>query len=98
MNLLLIGALPPPVGGTTVLFKQLVDDLRTSDGLNIRVIDVSRPTVGGLHNICPSLPGSVMLVSALGLDSHVSDLPQGSHYVRTRDAYRVTCFSAPVDL
>jgi|CXWL01.1.fsa_nt_gi glycosyltransferase involved in cell wall biosynthesis len=51
MNLLLIGALPPPVGGTTVLFKQLVDDLRASDGLNIRVIDVSRPTVGGLHNL-----------------------------------------------
>jgi glycosyltransferase involved in cell wall biosynthesis len=55
MNLLLIGALPPPVGGTTVLFKQLVDDLRTSDGLNIRVIDVSRPTVGGLHNIVYAL-------------------------------------------
>jgi glycosyltransferase involved in cell wall biosynthesis len=55
MNLLLIGALPPPVGGTTVLFKQLVDDLRASNGLNIRVIDVSRPTVGGLHNIVHAL-------------------------------------------
>ncbi len=55
MNLLLIGALPPPVGGTTVLFKQLVDDLRASDGLNIRVIDVSRPTVGGLHNVVHAL-------------------------------------------
>ena len=32
MNLLLVGALPPPIGGTTVLFKQLVDDLRNNGG------------------------------------------------------------------
>lgn len=55
MNVLLIGALPPPVGGTTVLFKQLVDDLRTSDDICIRVIDVSRPTVAGLHNALHAL-------------------------------------------
>lgn len=55
MNILLIGALPPPVGGTTVLFKQLVDDLRTSDDICIRVIDVSRPTVAGLYNALHAL-------------------------------------------
>jgi glycosyltransferase involved in cell wall biosynthesis len=55
MNLLLIGALPPPVGGTTVLFKQLVDDLHRRDEICIRVIDVSRPTVGGMSNAIHAL-------------------------------------------
>ena len=55
MNLLLIGALPPPVGGTTVLFKQLVDDLHGRDEICIRVIDVSRPTIGGMNNVIHAL-------------------------------------------
>jgi glycosyltransferase involved in cell wall biosynthesis len=55
MNLLLIGALPPPIGGTTVLFKQLVDDLNGRDEICIRVIDVSRPTVGGMNNVIYAL-------------------------------------------
>lgn len=55
MNVLLIGALPPPVGGTTVLFKQLVEDLRGRDDIHIRVIDVSRPTVGIFSNFVYAL-------------------------------------------
>lgn len=61
MNLLLIGALPPPVGGTTVLFKQLVDDLRTKDEICVRVIDVSRPTVASFHNVLHALRCLVLL-------------------------------------
>jgi glycosyltransferase involved in cell wall biosynthesis len=61
MNLLLIGALPPPVGGTTVLFKQLVDDLHGRDGICVRVIDVSRPTVGGMNNVIHALRCLVLL-------------------------------------
>lgn len=55
MNILLIGALPPPIGGTTVLFKQLVDDLKANDDICIRVIDVSRPTVAGISNAIHAL-------------------------------------------
>lgn len=36
---LLIGALPPPVGGTTVLFDQLVRELSDRENINITVID-----------------------------------------------------------
>lgn len=62
MNLLLIGALPPPVGGTTVLFKQLVDDLRGRSDIRIRVIDISRPTVGPLSNCVHALRCLMLLL------------------------------------
>ncbi len=65
MNLLLIGPLPPPVGGATVLFKQLVDDLQGRDKICIRVIDVSRPTIGGLHNVVYALRCLVLLLRHL---------------------------------
>ena len=55
LNLLLIGGLPPPVGGTTVLFKQLVDDLRSRNDICLRVIDVSRPTVARTSNVVHAL-------------------------------------------
>jgi glycosyltransferase involved in cell wall biosynthesis len=61
MNVLLIGALPPPVGGTTVLFKQLVDDLHDRDDICIRVIDISRPTVGKISNFIHALRCLVLL-------------------------------------
>jgi len=62
MNLLLIGALPPPVGGTTVLFKQLVDDLRNNGEISLRVIDISRSKVGGVHDIIYALRCLVLLL------------------------------------
>lgn len=37
--ILLIGPLPPPIGGTTVSFRQLVEDLRARDDVEIAVID-----------------------------------------------------------
>lgn len=61
MNVLLIGALPPPVGGTTVLFKQLVEDLRGRNDIRIRVIDVSRPTVGVISNFVYALRCIILL-------------------------------------
>jgi len=72
INLLLIGALPPPVGGTTVLFKQLVDDLKESDDICIRVIDVSRPNVAGLHNTLCALRCLALLLRQLPWASVVS--------------------------
>jgi len=40
MKILLIGPLPPPVGGARVLFKQLVNDLECMEDINIDVIDI----------------------------------------------------------
>jgi glycosyltransferase involved in cell wall biosynthesis len=51
MNLLLVGALPPPIGGTTVLFKQLVQDIPQKCEVRLRVIDISRSKVGGVHDV-----------------------------------------------
>lgn len=62
MNVLLIGALPPPVGGTTVLFKQLVEGLRDRDDVCIRVIDISRPTVGTISNLLYALRCLILLL------------------------------------
>lgn len=61
MNVLLIGALPPPVGGTTILFNQLVEDLRGRDDICIRVIDISRPTVGIISNCVHALRCLILL-------------------------------------
>lgn len=65
MNLLLIGGLPPPVGGTTVLFKQLVDDLQKKDNICLRVIDVSRPCVGTVSNILHALRCLALMIQQL---------------------------------
>ncbi|WP_180363596.1 glycosyltransferase family 4 protein [Halanaerobium congolense] len=40
-KVLLIGYLPPPIGGVTVLFKNLVDDLNNYKDINIDIIDLS---------------------------------------------------------
>lgn len=61
MNLLLVGALPPPIGGTTVLFKQLVDDIQRLDQVNLRVIDISRKHVGGFGDIVHAFRCCLML-------------------------------------
>jgi glycosyltransferase involved in cell wall biosynthesis len=45
VRVLVLGPLPPPIGGDTRHFKTLVDDLHKSNILSARVIDVSR----GLH-------------------------------------------------
>lgn len=47
MKLLLLGPLPPPIGGATVLFKQLVDDLSGYSNINLSVIDTSGKTKEG---------------------------------------------------
>ena len=48
---LLIGALPPPVGGTTVLFDQLVRELSDRENINITVIDTRVVLQGWLGKI-----------------------------------------------
>jgi len=41
MKLLLLGPLPPPIGGATVLFKQLIDGLSDNSDIELKVIDTS---------------------------------------------------------
>jgi len=42
LKLLLIGALPPPIGGATTLFKHLIDDLTKDSRYKIKIINFSR--------------------------------------------------------
>lgn len=44
IHILMIGALPPPYGGTTVLFQQLVKELSQRTDVVVSVIDTSRAT------------------------------------------------------
>lgn len=41
LRVLLIGSLPPPLGGTTVSLKILLDELRTNPRVNVQVVDTS---------------------------------------------------------
>ena len=41
MRIMLIGSLPPPLGGTTVTLKQLVERLDTESDIDICVVDSS---------------------------------------------------------
>lgn len=43
-RLLMVGSLPPPLGGTTVLFKQLVDELSARDDVAVDVVDTASGT------------------------------------------------------
>lgn len=47
LRILLIGPLPPPLGGTTVSFRQLIRELGAKDGLAFEVMDTSRGERGG---------------------------------------------------
>ena len=72
MNLLLVGPLPPPVGGATVLFQQLVEDLSKLGGCHLRVINTSRPQVGSLSNALHAVRCVCLLIRHLPWASVVS--------------------------
>lgn len=42
MRLLLIGPLPPPIGGATVLFKQLADELLSHPDIQLHILNTAR--------------------------------------------------------
>ncbi len=58
----LLGPLPPPVGGATVLFKQLVEDLRSRTHLEITVIDTSRKNVNAAFSVMRAIQVSWQLL------------------------------------
>jgi glycosyltransferase involved in cell wall biosynthesis len=45
LRVLLIGPLPPPVGGTTILFQRLVQGMRAADGIEAFAVNTSRGCV-----------------------------------------------------
>lgn len=51
IRVLLIGPLPPPVGGATVLFEQLVRDLSKRDDVQIKVINTARQNRNLIANL-----------------------------------------------
>lgn len=55
MKLLLIGPLPPPLGGATILFKQLVDDLSCKSSVAVTTINTSRIRTGKFSNLLHAL-------------------------------------------
>lgn len=67
-RILLIGPLPPPLGGATVLFSQLVDELRTDPNLRITVINTARDNNSVLRNF--SSFGKVLMTLINEVSSH----------------------------
>lgn len=50
LRVLLIAPLPPPLGGTTIMFKRLVDILSERDGIEVIILDTSRPNRNFIAN------------------------------------------------
>lgn len=48
LRILLVGSLPPPIGGTSVSFRQLADELAREPGVEVAVVDSMRRGGGGL--------------------------------------------------
>jgi len=51
VRVLIIGTLPPPIGGASVLLKQLVDELRERGDVNLVVIETGGIRNGGLKGV-----------------------------------------------
>lgn len=51
IRILLIGPLPPPLGGATVLFRQILNDLQKKGNLEITVIETWNPEMSKLSKI-----------------------------------------------
>lgn len=63
MRLLLIGPLPPPLGGASILFQQLVKEITTIPGVSVLMIDTSRKgKTGALVNALHALQWFAFLV------------------------------------
>lgn len=62
MRLLLIGPIPPPLGGATVLFGQLVGELAQREDLQVEVVNTSRPHRSISRNLLHGLRSLVALL------------------------------------
>ncbi|HEU5407298.1 MAG TPA: glycosyltransferase family 4 protein [Nitrospira sp.] len=55
IRLLLIGGMPPPIGGTTVLFRDLVERLSSSEQLSVKIVNTSRAKLGRMESAIKGL-------------------------------------------
>ncbi len=70
IRLLLIGPLPPPIGGATQLFSYLVEDLSGNSSIELEVIDISRP-LGHLELYSNLRKGAEVLWRTVRIGRHV---------------------------
>lgn len=70
IRILMIGSLPPPIGGTTVLFKQLVDELTECPDLSVSVLNTA---VSGTKGILGRLKVLLNLMRAIINEISVCD-------------------------
>lgn len=61
LKILLIGPLPPPLSGTTVLVKQLLDDLANHPEVAVKAVDTTR-RAGGWRNLLATAISTVGIV------------------------------------
>ena len=77
LRLLLIGPLPPPLGGTTVSFKQLVQELSARSDVDVKVINTSRRKKHFLIDVLHSIKVLFKMFSAVPrcdvISFHASD-------------------------
>ncbi len=66
MKILLIGPLPPPLGGATVLFDQLVGELAKREDLLVEVINTTRVDRTTLKNLIHALRNLSALLRRIG--------------------------------
>lgn len=62
VRLLLIGPLPPPIGGVRVLFKQLVTDVSARDDIKLQLVNLSAQQGFSLANIWATLSILVKII------------------------------------
>lgn len=82
MKILIVGSLPPPIGGTTVLLKQLVDELSLNANVEVKVINTSGIRNFGLNGVMLFVKAMfLILVEGFRVDiisAHMCDLPFGN--------------------
>ena len=61
LKILMIGSLPPPLGGVTVLTKQLVFDLKNLDDVDLFFIDLSTPTGSKMQRLAVFIKSIILL-------------------------------------
>ena len=61
LKMLMIGSLPPPLGGVTVSYKQLVSDLNQRDDVELYFIDLSAPTGSKVQRLIVFVKSVILL-------------------------------------
>ena len=79
LRMLVLGPLPPPIGGTTVLLKTLVDDLARREDIQLRIINTGAIRKNGIRG-AGKLIGTpfAIVIGATRVDvisAHLNDMP-----------------------